>query len=233
MAAATARAWLASALLVCSLASAGARTQRDIAKKTAQMTEEDWRRVEEEWETPEEKEEYEFKPPKARGLDVEKLQREKDPKKRQRMVEDSQKTTGPTMIFATVDYPGCCEDKSGTEEIAKRWNALLGSKGMDAQAYVVDNATILFSTNHGLFADEIVEFALEQPECVATDWNSKRTPGPAETPEWKAKDEVRKAAKAKADAEAKAAKEAAEKAAKRAKRRRRRKKREAKQKDEV
>ena len=49
--AATARAWLASALLVCSLASAGARTQRDIAKKTAQMTEEDWRRVEEEWET--------------------------------------------------------------------------------------------------------------------------------------------------------------------------------------
>ena len=54
MAAATARAWLASALLVCSLASAGARTQRDIAKKTAQMTEEDWRRVEEEWETPEE-----------------------------------------------------------------------------------------------------------------------------------------------------------------------------------
>jgi len=177
MAAATARAWLASALLVCSLASAGARTQRDIAKKTAQMTEEDWRRVEEEWETPEEKEEYEFKPPKARGLDVEKLQREKDPKKRQRMVEDSQKTTGPTMIFATVDYPGCCEDKSGTEEIAKRWNALLGSKGMDAQAYVVDNATILFSTNHGLFADEIVEFALEQPECVATDWNSKRSGG--------------------------------------------------------
>jgi len=232
---------------------------------------------------------------------VEKLQREKDPKKRQRMVEDSQKTTGPTMIFATVDYPGCCEDKSGTEEIAKRcaaacarglarrresgrlclrrWNALLGSKGMDAQAYVVDNATILFSTNHGLFADEVAPprppvLALAQPTaspppllrlsslrsssrsvspptgtasaravgracpaaCPLADsapCPRRRTPGPAETPEWKAKDEVRKAAKAKADAEAKAAKEAAEKAAKRAKRRRRRKKREAKQKDEV
>ena len=48
-------------LLMC--VSAKPRTGRDWSK----LTEKDWQRIEEEWETPEEKEEYEFKPPKQKG----------------------------------------------------------------------------------------------------------------------------------------------------------------------
>merc|ERR1719379_2852923 len=105
------------------------------------------------------------------------------------------------MMFATVDYPGCCVKKK-TEEIAGRWSSLLASTGQDAKPYVIEDNQILFATQLGFHAHEIKEFVLAQPETVAIEWNQVRTPGPAETPEWKAKDEKRKA-------EAKAAKDAA------------------------
>ena len=50
------------------------------------------------------------------------------------MIAESQQTSGPTMMFATVDYPGCCDDKKKTEELANKWSSLLYSTGMDAQA---------------------------------------------------------------------------------------------------
>ena len=45
------------------------------------MTDKDWEAIEKEWETPEEKEEYEYRPPKQKGIDMEKLKETKDPKK--------------------------------------------------------------------------------------------------------------------------------------------------------
>jgi hypothetical protein len=58
-------------LAMCSCAwAAKPRTGRDWSK----LSDDDWRRIEEEWETPEEKEEYEYKPPKQKGIDMEKLQ---------------------------------------------------------------------------------------------------------------------------------------------------------------
>ena len=59
-------------------------------------------------------------------------------------------------------------------------------------AKCVRRSQVLFSTNKGLHAHEIRDYALTQPECVAVEWNQQRTPGPAETPEWKAKDEAQK-----------------------------------------
>ena len=53
--------------------------------------------------------------------------------KMQEAIAESQQTSGPTMMFATVDYPGCCEKKK-TEELANKWSSLLYSTGMDAQA---------------------------------------------------------------------------------------------------
>tara|TARA_B100000768_G_scaffold69900_1_gene67157 strand:- start:951 stop:1100 length:150 start_codon:yes stop_codon:yes gene_type:complete len=49
------------------------------------------------------------------------------------MIAESQQTAGPTMMFATVDYDGCCV-KAETEKMANRWSSLLYSTGMDAQA---------------------------------------------------------------------------------------------------
>ena len=46
------------------------KTSRDWSK----FSEKDWERIENEWETPEEKEEYEFKPPAQKGVDMDKLQ---------------------------------------------------------------------------------------------------------------------------------------------------------------
>ena len=58
---------------------------------------------------------------------------------------------------------------------------------------MIETDQILFSSQHGLHAKEIKEFALKQPECVAVEWNQNRVAGPAETPEWRAKDEIKKA----------------------------------------
>merc|ERR1712113_369408 len=91
------------------------------------------------------------------------------------------------MMFATIDYPGCCGDKTKSDEIASKWSQLMSSAGIDQQTYVVSNDTILFSSNIGTSSHEIKEFVLKQPECVAVEWNQMRTPGPAETPEWKAR----------------------------------------------
>jgi hypothetical protein len=63
--------WLVPLVLACAMcAFARPRTSRDWAK----LTDKDWEKIEEEWETPEEKEEYEFKPPQKQGVDMEKLQ---------------------------------------------------------------------------------------------------------------------------------------------------------------
>ena len=51
----------------------------------------------------------------------------------QAMIAESQQTAGPTMMFATIDYEGCCV-KADTEKLANRWSSLLYSTGMDAQA---------------------------------------------------------------------------------------------------
>ena len=53
--------------------------------------------------------------------------------KMQAMIAESQQTAGPTMMFATIDYEGCCV-KADTEKLANRWSSLLYSTGMDAQA---------------------------------------------------------------------------------------------------
>ena len=58
---------------------------------------------------------------------------------------------------------------------------------------MIENDQILFSSQHGLHAKEIKEFALKQPECVAVEWNQNRVAGPAETEEWRAKDAIKKA----------------------------------------
>ena len=199
------------------------------------MSEKDWQKIEDEWETPEEKEEYEFKPPaQGPGIDMNKLQQmqkkaKKNPKLMQDFIADSQVKPGPTMMFATVNYEGCCEEKKKTEELANKWSAMLHSSGMDASAYVIENDTVLFSTQAGMHAAEIKHFALEQPECVAVEWNQKRTPGPAETAEWKERDAEKKAKKEAAKAEKDAAKKEAEAAeakanAKKKKRRKQQKK---------
>merc|ERR1712021_281889 len=130
----------------------------------------------------------------------------------QDMIAESQQTAGPTMMFATIDYEGCCV-KADTEKLENRWSSLLYSTGMDAQAYVIEDDQILFSSQHGLHADEIKQFALQQPECVAVEWNQNREAGPAETEAWKAKNAVKKSAKDAEAAKKKAEKEAQEKAA--------------------
>merc|ERR1719316_1375472 len=126
-------------------------------------------------------------------------------KKRAKILSEAQQTSGPTMMFATIDYPGCCTKKK-TEEIGTRWASMLRTGGMDIQTYVIEDDQVLFSSQAGLHAGEIKAYALSQPECVAIEWNQRRSPGPAETPEWKARDAERKAEK---DAE-KAAKKAEE-----------------------
>ena len=154
--------------------------------------------------TAEEKAEYEYKPPTQRGIDMSKLNDpkiKKDPKKMQEMIAESQVSSGASMMFATVDYPGCCVKKK-TEEIAGRWSSLLASTGQDAKPYVIEDNQILFATQLGFHAHEIKTFALQQPETVAVEWNQHRTPGPAETAEWKAKNEAAKAASESAERDA-------------------------------
>jgi len=210
-------------LAVCS--SARPRTGRDWSK----LTEEDWKRIESEWETPEEKEEYEFKPPQQKGVDMEKLQGmmakkgKKSKAKVQDIIAESQVSSGPAMMFATLDYPDCCVKKK-TEEIATGWASMLKASGMDISTYVIEDNQVLFSTQTGLHASEIRDFVVKQDECVAVEWNSKRTPGPAETPEWKAKDAANKAAKEAKTAAKKAEEEAVKKAEERLKRKRKKKK---------
>jgi len=210
---------LALALCLSSHVAAKPRTSRDWAK----MSDKDWEEIEKEWETPEEKEEYEYKPPQQKGVDMEKLKKTKDPKKIKELVAESQVSSGPAMMFATVDYPGCCAKKE-TEKVTGKWSALLQSAGMDANLYVIEDDQVLFSSQHGFHAHEIRDFVVKQPECVAVEWNQVRTPGPAETPEWIAKNEVKKAEKEKE----KAAKEAQKKAEEAAKERAKKKKKKAK-----
>ena len=181
-----------------------AAAKRRIGKDWSKMSDDDWDRLDEQWETPEEAEEYAFRPPKegaGGGIDLASL-KGKDPKAIEELVGDAQVQPGPTMMFATVDYNGCCT-KPRSEALAKKWSGLLSSGGMDVQAYVVRNDALLFATQVGRHAREIKEFVLEQPECVALEWNQKRIPGPAETEDWKARD-----AAAKADRDAQMGREA-------------------------
>lgn len=41
------------------------------------------------------------------------------------------------MMFAEIDYEGCCEKKK-TEKIATEWAAMLQSTGMDVSTYVIE-----------------------------------------------------------------------------------------------
>ena len=220
--------WRPLTVLACLASLALARppkTNKDFSK----MSEKDWDRISEEWEDEEERAEYEYKPPERKGIDMEKLQKAKG-QQLQDIIDEAQAPAGPTMMFATIDYPGCC-DKKKTEEIGTNWASMLRASGMDIQTYVIEDNQVLFSSNAGPHAAEIKNYVLTQPECVAVDWNSKRTPGPAETEEWKAKDEVKKeAAKKKAD-EKKAAEAAAKAPTK--KRKKAKKKAKAAGKDEV
>ena len=209
----TSRRKIALLALVLLASDAAAKKQRT-TKDWAKMSDADWDRIESEWETDEEKAEYEYKPPTQRGIDMSKLsdpKLKKNPKKMQEMIAESQVSSGASMMFATVDYPGCCVKKK-TEEIAGRWSSLLASTGQDAKPYVIEDNQILFATQLGFHAHEIKTFALQQPETVAVEWNQHRTPGPAETPEWKAKNEAAKAASAAAKAQAAEAKKKAEEA---------------------
>ena len=132
----TSRRKIALLALVLLASDAVAKKQRT-TKDWAKMSDADWDRIESEWETDEEKAEYEYKPPTQRGIDMSKLNDpalKKNPKKMQEMIAESQVTSGPTMMFATVDYPGCCDEKKPTEELANKWSSLLYSTGMDAQA---------------------------------------------------------------------------------------------------
>ena len=72
-----ARRSFALALLFVCFAAARPRSNKDWAK----MSDKNWDEIEKEWETPEEKEEYEYKPPQQKGIDMEKLKKTKDPKK--------------------------------------------------------------------------------------------------------------------------------------------------------
>jgi hypothetical protein len=110
------------------------------------------------------------------------------------MIEESQVSSGPTMMFATLDYEGCCT-KNETEKIGTRWAGLLRTAGMDISTYVIEENQVLFSSQAGLHAGEIKDYVLKQPECVAVDWNSKRTEGPAWSPEWQADYDAKKADK--------------------------------------
>mmetsp|Transcript_27244 Transcript_27244/g.69249 ORF Transcript_27244/g.69249 Transcript_27244/m.69249 type:complete len:237 (+) Transcript_27244:81-791(+) len=210
----------------CCSEAARPRTGRDWGK----MTDKDWERIEDEWETPEEKEERETEmaPPKSKGIDLEKLQETMKKQKKgkkgadkevQRMLAESQQTSGPAMMFATLDYEGCCTKKE-TEKIGTQWGALLASAGMNVQTYVIEDDQVLFSTQAGLHANEIRDFVSKQPECVFVEWNQQRTQGPAETPEWKAKDAANKAKKEAERESKKAEDEAVKKAEEKAKRKR-------------
>ena len=160
-------------LLALGMVAARQRSNRDWAK----MSDKDWDAIEKEWESPEEKEEYEFKPPRQKGIDMEKLKKTKDPKKVKEMIAESQVSSGPAMMFATIDYPGCC-DKKQTEKIGTEWGALMQSSGMNVQTYVIEADQVLFSTQTGYHAHEIRDFVSKQKECVAIEWNQVRTPGP-------------------------------------------------------
>ena len=61
----------AACLLAC--AECARKTNKDFAA----MSENDWDRVFQDWEDEEEKEEYEYKPPKQKGIDMEKLKKAK------------------------------------------------------------------------------------------------------------------------------------------------------------
>eukprot|EP00308_Calcidiscus_leptoporus_P009345 CAMPEP_0119369302 /NCGR_PEP_ID=MMETSP1334-20130426/15846_1 /TAXON_ID=127549 /ORGANISM="Calcidiscus leptoporus, Strain RCC1130" /LENGTH=253 /DNA_ID=CAMNT_0007386133 /DNA_START=18 /DNA_END=779 /DNA_ORIENTATION=+ len=211
-----------------------ARKQRT-SKDWASMTEADWNKIDKDWETPEEEEEYAFKPPKQKGIDLEALQRElkkggkgknkkQNAQKMQQIIAEQQGSSGPAMMFATVDYPGCCDNKKMSEELANKWSSLLHASSIEQTAYVVQNNTILFSTQVAMAAKEIKEFVLKQPECVAIEWNQVRTPGPAETPAWKADDAVKKAAAEEKKKQKEEEKEEEEKRKKRSAKKRRKRK---------
>ena len=54
-----------------------AKTQQKSNKEWAKLSDKDWDRIADEWDSDEEKEEYEYKPPQRKGIDMEKLQKAK------------------------------------------------------------------------------------------------------------------------------------------------------------
>ena len=135
-------------LAIVALLACGCDARPKTSKDWGKLTDKDWERIADEWETPEEKEEYEYKPPQKKGIDMEQLKKAKG-KKLEKLVEESQVSTGPTMMFVTVDYPDCCE-KNKTEELGTKWASMLRANGMDISTYVIEDDQLLYSSQAGL-----------------------------------------------------------------------------------
>jgi hypothetical protein len=146
------------ALLACAMAAVGS-PQRDRAKRAKVLTDEDLARLDEVWASDEEREEVR-RAPESQAVDVEALQGA-GLSQVQNLLR-SQPSSGPAMMFAEVDYPGCCQDEGKTKELSQRWDAMLHTAGMAVQTYVIDPGTILFSTQHGSHAGEMRDFVLQQ-----------------------------------------------------------------------
>lgn len=142
------------ALLACAMGAAGA-PQRDRANRAKVITDEDLARIEEQWASDEE---TERRAPRLQALDT--LNRAELSQVQSLL--RPQPSSGPAMMFAEVDYPGCCQEEGKTKELSQRWDAMLHTAGMAVQTYVIDPGTILFSTQHGAHAGEIRDFVLEQ-----------------------------------------------------------------------
>ena len=68
---------LAVVLLLALAGWSHAKTQQKSNKEWAKLSDKDWDRIADEWDSDEEKEEYEYKPPQRKGIDMEKLQKAK------------------------------------------------------------------------------------------------------------------------------------------------------------
>ena len=181
--------------LLCALCGgAKPRSNKDWSK----MGEDDWKGIEKEWETEEERKEYEFKPPSNKGVNMADFQ--KPGADMQKLAQMSKVNSGPTMMFADVEYPDCCNKKK-TEEISSQWTQMLTASGLPAKLYVIEDGQVLFQFDHGYHAHEVHDFIVTQPNCASVTWNDITTDGAAMT------DEIR-ARKAKEKSEREAEREA-------------------------
>ncbi len=157
-------------------------------KDWAKMSDKDWEEVEKEWETPEERKEYEYKPPTKKPLDMDAFT--KPGANVEHLVADSKVDSGPTMMFAKLRCPidGEC-DKDETSKISSKWSAMLSSGGLATmQVYPIEKDMVLFSFPNGMFAHEIRDYVIEQQECFSITWNDVTYDGKHVTEEDKARE---------------------------------------------
>jgi len=82
------------------------------------------------------------------------------------------------MGFVTVNT----DIKSETEAIAKRWQQLLKTGGVEGKAYAVEDNKIIFVVEGGFVEMmKIRDFALNQDEAVNFEWNQKTFNKPTKT----------------------------------------------------